>query len=744
MTFLLYPNNSIVCFLMSLPTLFVPGSIHEHPDTIPIEFIKNYVKESLNKTGIEHRVLVLRAETASGKSTTIPPAMFKLAGSKSVICTQPRVITAIENVREIAKWNKDLVIGRNMGWLTKYNKLRPMASGMISATIGTLYMQLTTWSDQQIMAKYRIIMIDETHERDINVDMTIYLLKQFLDRCANLIDCPYVIFMSATFDPEPFLKYFGLPKQNFIRVIGATSPVEEIWDWNGGRMTNDWMTSTCELVKLISESDSTSRSDILIFAPGKKEFGILDKMLRPLQESLANTFSLLMIDGNAVRYNARDYLMLMRPIQEITLGKKRIQPLRRLIVSTNVAETGLTLPDLKYVIDCGYNREVTYVPTFNVGGLITAPAPKSRIRQRRGRVGRGRPGVFYPLYPKYIYDKLPDDQLPQIATDDLSAVYLNIIRISMKKNPDISLAEDPDAVFSVGKLSMITNPNLEQSANVLERLYKLGFITIDPSSDKRTPMYSNVRLTRDGEFVSQLPIRPEYSRAILSSFSHGAATTDLIAIVCWLQLQVRVDKVDWGAVYKMGFPHVARDASRLSECRLIIGDEFIDGLILWYAIMQIIKKEKNNPITALKVWSEKVGLKYADILEFITLREELMQTLLEFRVHVYRNETSSLWNAEIPAIVDTVFRLKYSIYDGFRCNLLTRACKDITNFKSCEYTTDQGLKVAVKLDVALGVAPTYLLYSSLNLREMPGLCTISASHISILDGYLGPDIMFAW
>lgn len=291
---------------LKLPTLLIKGNLRpltddpalkkELDEWVPIDYIIEWFRSRLNKTGLENRVLVLKSETASGKSTALPPELYKkLVRNRegaSIICTQPRVATAIENVMEMLKHNAAVMrLGESIGWSTKYNKFRLKSVGLLSATIGTLAQQLRTATDEDIMKKYKYILIDETHERDLQTDMTIYMLKNLLLRNKNNPDCPFVVLMSATFEPKPFTDYFGVElATNFIWCTGATAHIDEMWEWNEGRTVNDYPRAAGAVVeKIVTENadDPTARADILIFMPGKAEFTETVKWLRQLNEKLA-------------------------------------------------------------------------------------------------------------------------------------------------------------------------------------------------------------------------------------------------------------------------------------------------------------------------------------------------------------------------------------------------------------------------------------------------------------------------
>jgi HrpA-like helicases len=236
---------------------------------IPIEYIIKWFRDRLRKTGVENRVVIIKSKTASGKSTIIPPRIFTdLVDNKEragIICTQPKILTAIENVKDIIFRNpKTMRLGVNIGWLTQNNKLRPVNLALTSATIGTLTQQLISMTDEELMKTYKYILIDETHERDLQTDMTIYMLKNFVKRNKDNEKCPFVVLMSATFDPEPFLKYFSLSiETNYIECEGFGYEKIQMWDWNEGRTVSDYGMAAADIIYKIVKEGRESRNDIL-------------------------------------------------------------------------------------------------------------------------------------------------------------------------------------------------------------------------------------------------------------------------------------------------------------------------------------------------------------------------------------------------------------------------------------------------------------------------------------------------
>lgn len=771
-----------------LPTLFIKGSLNptnnetkEYLDEFrPIDYIKDWFKSRLGNNGLENRVLVLKSETASGKSTAIPPMLYRTfcenkPPAKGLICTQPRALTAQLNVLDIIR-NVPLRVGENIGWSTKHNKMRPRAFGLLSATIQTLTMQLRSWSDTQVINTYRFILIDETHERDLQTDMTIYMLRNFLLRNAHNPQCPFVVLMSATFDPEVFLKYFNLTRDNYIWCSGQSFGRDEEWDWNQGRTVNNFATAAAEVVAKISETpDNIETADILIFMPGKREFTDTAEALSKLNERLASesperTFSILQIDSQAQANVTIDYKRLFIPTGEqinvfrINGEKVRLKASRRVIIATNVAETGLTLHNLKYVIDAGFNKEIEFNPIYRIRALLSKPAPVSRIIQRMGRAGRKFRGVFYPLYPKYVYERLPKLQYAQILTNDVSDIFLDIAWEQLRGK----YAIDANAKFSLRDLGLLENPSDDAIAAAMEKMYQLGFMA--PHAPKFANMYSPVdpplretigctpwqygntttdyvcgapsyihdspndptwSITPIGLLVCLLPsmgMKMELVRMILAGFTFGASITDLITIACYVNIGSFVGgdpelelkeppKIGWTAIYELGMPSgVAIDPA---TARLLVADEFIDGLILLNAVKrklsEFIKKDAVGALSNLKEWCYKTNIAFKTLMALIAARDDLIEQLYGDQFAVFANQSHALSQSSGSNFLDNITRIKYCIREGFIANELTLIDKT--------YYTPQGISVKMPallnvggVDNAVILKPPRVYYRELGLK----------------------------
>ncbi|CAM6002870.1 unnamed protein product, partial [Sphagnum balticum] len=447
---------------MSLPTLLVPGNLVEQKfmnetersnaeNMRPIDFIVNYLYDRVSdKKGSNPRIsahspgdkiLLLESATGSGKSTILAPELFKRQENRIAV-TQPRILTTVEIPHDIIQRYKDLELGLNIGYQTGVLKNKPSSKGIVFMTTGVLLQQFISIPPEVMKSYYKFIIIDEVHERDIYLDLLIYYIKKMLTEYYKDSSCCAVVFMSATFSYKLFADYFGIntDKGGYLQVSGSTYPIKLIYPEHD---ISDYIVSTIGLIKDIHKNKddfSSQVRDILVFVKGEKEIkAIIEGVDRLNEDKSMKQFGLLYALGlsrsisiqNTKEY--RDIFTDHRSLRNET-GKK---PTRRVIISTNIAETGVTIKSLKYVIDTGYYLGAWYCSLYGSEVLSTNSVTQFMSTQRRGRVGRVAPGIFYPLYTLDSYNKMIKDQPPKIITDDIAVVLLSLILAECEAEFDI-------------------------------------------------------------------------------------------------------------------------------------------------------------------------------------------------------------------------------------------------------------------------------------------------------------------
>lgn len=760
---------------MSLPTLAIKGKLIAVPNTdqqqeildnyVPYKYIIKFLSDKLKLTGLENRFLALQARTASGKSTLLPAELYihfihplvqqNVKNLKGIICTQPRIITAIENVKQILdatdNYRKIFKKGENIGWSTKYNKYKPKKYGLNSVTLGTLMVELQNSTDDEIMNKYQFILIDEVHERSQQLELLLFTLRRFLRRNADNPNCPFVILLSATFSPVKYAKYFGLDQNNVIMCDGATAHIEEIYL---PTTTNNIIAEATKIVEKIvknNTSDEREKGDILIFLPGSKE---IKKMMKSLEN--INRILLIELTSETQKSPTSDY----KAIEE-KLPKEYD---RRVIVATNVVETGMTINSLKYVIDSGYNRQNEFDPNYGLDLLINVPVAKSRMMQRRGRVGRKFDGVFYALYPKNIMMKLESDNHPEIMINDATKLLLSIFATTK--------------IINIEELDFLQPIPTDILWHAIEKLYMLGFIkllnfqteTIDyegRSSQKLfAEWYSLVveeksriypaeidakikpSITKLGKLamtfseLHEIPL--EYIRTILSGYYWKVSIFDLVRITAYCCTERLAGKggINWSFIYE--------DVNAMKN-RLLIFDKFIDGIYLFHSLESAFSKatDRKSANDILTTWCSNANINFHSMLKMISLRDNILDTMLmnEFDIHKYQEY--ELLGSKL-SLQDRVLKIKYCLYDGFRLNL---AYLDGTKYRSRNGNIEFFIRTLFSkherqklMDMGVDVntyLPKVVLYDKLVTKmQNPTdiIMSVYADKISSLDGWIHIDI----
>lgn len=410
----------------------------------------------------QHQVNVIVGDTGSGKSTQICQFLVEndvVPPGSAVVCTQPRKVAAISLAKHVSieltsKLGKavDYMVGRRRG-------VNPSAR-IVFATDRCLLDELLK---DDLLSKYSVVIIDEAHERSIHTDLLIGLIKRCLLRRPDL----KVIITSATIDPTLFSNYFnGCP---ILTVPGRMYPVnvhysEQILS------TESYVDRMVEQVKLLHDT----------MDPG----GILAFLVTPLDcEKCCEQFTDL-DDVKCLSLHGQ-----LPPDRYQELFSEVSAGLRKIVFATNCAETSITLPGVKYVVDCGLAKESQYDTTRNATKLVISAINKSSANQRKGRAGRIESGECFRLYTEAEYESFKDSSVPEILRANLRLSLLQLIALGVA---------DPSS------FEFVESPGEANIRNSISSLISLGAIN---SQGQLTPL---------GRQMTCLPLDPKYSRFILN------------------------------------------------------------------------------------------------------------------------------------------------------------------------------------------------------------------------------------
>jgi ATP-dependent helicase HrpA len=463
--------------------------------TYPAELPVSQRREDIARAISENQVVIIAGATGSGKTTQIPKICLEL-GRESIGHTQPRRIAARTIAERVAE-----ELGQDLGGLVGYQvRFTDRVGADTRIKLMTDGILLNEIHRDRLLKKYDTIIIDEAHERSLTVDFLLGYLKQLLPQRPDL----KVIITSATIDPESFSRHFdGAP---IIEVSGRTYPVEIRYrplvaevaegDDDDGATADD--RDYLEGINAaLDELARESNGDVLVFLSGENEIRDAEDAIKG--RSLPNT-EVLPLYG---RLSAEDQHRVFQPSKQAGVR-------RRIILATNVAETSLTVPGIKYVIDAGTARISRYSTRAKIQRLPIEAISQASANQRSGRSGRTSDGIAIRLYSEADFEKRPEFTEPEILRTNLAAVILQMISLGLGDIQAFPFLQPPDS---------------RGVKDGLDLLRELGAVT------PATPT-----ITKVGRQLTQLPIDPRLARMIIESKRHGV-TREVIAIVAALTIQ---------------------------------------------------------------------------------------------------------------------------------------------------------------------------------------------------------------
>jgi ATP-dependent helicase HrpA len=430
----------------------------------------------------ENQVVVLAGETGSGKTTQLPKLCLAAGrGEAGMIgCTQPRRLAARSVATRVAE-ELATPLGDKVGFQVRFTERVSDQALVKFMTDGILLAE--TQSDPWLSA-YDTIIIDEAHERSLNIDFLLGYLRRLAQRRPDL----KIIVTSATIDTERFAAHFG--NAPVVEVEGRTFPVEVRYRPPGERGEGNVAQQVADAMDDITREDP--RGDVLVFLPGEREIRDTHLLLSRKQYRETEVLALY------ARLSAQEQDRVFRP-----------GPKRRIVLATNVAETSLTVPRIRYVVDPGTARVKRYSQRGQLERLHIEPISQAAANQRKGRCGRVGPGICYRLYEEAEFKLRPEFTDPELLRSSLANVILRMLALDLGEVEDFPFLEAPD-------------PRVV--ADGYRRLAEIGAIDDDR------------RLTATGRTVARLPIDVQLARMMVEARRLGALA-ELITIVAFLSIQ---------------------------------------------------------------------------------------------------------------------------------------------------------------------------------------------------------------
>lgn len=508
----------------------------------------------------EHQVVVIAGETGSGKTTQLPKLCLAAGrGAAGLIgCTQPRRIAARAVARRVAE-ELQVPLGGAVGYQVRFTEQVGEDTVVKFMTDGILLAEIAS---DRWLSRYDTLIIDEAHERSLNIDFLLGYLKQLLARRPDL----KLIVTSATIDTERFAAHFG--DAPVVNVEGRGYPVQVRYrplegegegESDGERSLGEGVVAACD------ELQREGAGDILVFLPGEREIRDLHRILERRQYRNTEVLPLY------ARLSARDQDRVFNPA-----GKRRI------VLATNVAETSLTVPRIHYVVDPGLARVKRYSPRQKLDRLHVEPISQASADQRAGRCGRVAPGVCIRLYAQSDFESRPRYTDPEIRRAALAGVILRMLALRLGAIERFPFVEPPDP---------------RAIADGWQQLTELGAIDAERA------------LTTVGRQMARLPVDVKLARMLVAADALGCLPQVLV-IASFLGIQDPRER-----------PPDARAAADAAHAEFADPrSEFLGILKLWEAYRAAHEELTQSQ---LRKWAQKHFLGYLRLREWRELHRQL-------------------------------------------------------------------------------------------------------------------------
>ncbi|XP_006468781.1 DExH-box ATP-dependent RNA helicase DExH5, mitochondrial isoform X1 [Citrus sinensis] len=527
----------------------------------------------------QNQVVIISGETGCGKTTQVPQFILEseitsVRGAVcSIICTQPRRISAMSVSERVAS-ERGEKLGESVGYKVRLEGMKGRDTRLLFCTTGILLRRLLV--DRNLKGVTHVI-VDEVHERGMNEDFLLIVLKDLLSRRPEL----RLVLMSATLDAELFSSYFG--GATVINIPGFTYPVrthflEDILDMTGYRLTpynqiddygqeKMWKMSKqaprkrkSQIASAVedtlkaanfNEYSSQTRESLSCWNPDCIGFNLIEYVLCYICEKERPGAVLVFMTGwddiNSLNDKLQANRILGDPTRVLLLtchgsmasSEQRLifdEPesgVRKIVLATNIAETSITINDVVFVIDCGKAKETSYDALNNTSCLLPSWISKVSAQQRRGRAGRVQPGECYRLYPRCVYDAFAEYQLPEILRTPLQSLCLQIKSLRLG-----TIAEFLSRALQ--------SPELLAVQNAIEYLKIIGALD------------HNEELTVLGQYLAMLPMEPKLGKMLILGAIFNCLEP-VLTIVAGLSVRdpflAPMDKKDLAEAAKSQFSH---------------------------------------------------------------------------------------------------------------------------------------------------------------------------------------------
>ena len=479
----------------------------------------------------DHQVVIVAGETGSGKSTQLPQICLALGRGDGTLIghTQPRRVAARTIAERIAE-ELGTELGTTVGYTVRFTdkvgeqtRVKVMTDGILLAEI----------QRDRMLRRYDTLIIDEAHERSLNIDFLLGYLKQLLPKRPDL----KLVVTSATIDTERFAAHFGTPDAPapVISVSGRSYPVEMRYRPYGARDEDpdDDRDQVHAVLDAVDELAGDGRGDVLVFLSGEREIHDVADALRRRTLEQGDRLEVLPLYA---RLSAPEQHRIFQPHQG-----------RRIVLSTNVAETSLTVPGVRYVVDAGTARISRYSHRLKVQRLPIEPVSQASANQRAGRCGRVAPGICIRLYAEDDFVDREEFTEPEILRTNLASVILQMTALGLGDVSAFPFLDPPD-----------------------ERAVRDGYALLEELGAIALEGNTSGRLTPLGKRLARLPVDPRLGRMVLEAERHGCVR-EVLVIAAALSIQDPRER----PAEKRG------EADELHARFVVPGSDFLTLVALW-------------------------------------------------------------------------------------------------------------------------------------------------------------------
>ncbi len=438
---------------------------------LPIVRSKQEIKETLGTSD----TLIVIGETGSGKTTQLPIIIKEsLRPGQEIAVTQPRRVAATSVARYVAE-STGSRLGQDIGYTIRFDDQTTEGTQVNFMTDGILIRKI---QGDPLLSNYDVVMVDEVHERSKNIDFSLGLLKDIQKKRKKQGNPLKLVVASATLEKQKLIDYFD--NAPAIEVPGRPYPVDVHYrDQNPTDIEDVPGIAAQTTMGILS---SGKEGDVLIFMPGREEIDATAKMIEDLAKGsrTLESFDVLPLYGTQ---SPEEQDRIFAPSRK-----------RKVIVSTNVAETSITIPGVRHVVDSGLIKQIEFNAESGIEALVTVEHAKSGCIQRAGRAGRVAPGDCYRLYTEESFNNRREFQLPEIQRSNLSHVVLQMKKIG---------------IDDVAGFDFIDPPDHETVLSAIQSLTLLGAFD------------ENGELTEIGHTMAELPLEPHIARMVIESEKYG-------------------------------------------------------------------------------------------------------------------------------------------------------------------------------------------------------------------------------